>query len=133
MDMTTLKDFFAGMDVAALRQAADDLVARAISFTAPIPDSAMIGIFLALLVGLHWSHVRASRRARAALQAVYTNELVKANRLTHQARAEVTHARLEIERERQKKRRVERRAPDRNASRPIALVTQVAERRPNFA
>ncbi len=136
MDLTSLKELISGIDLAEMKLVAADVAARIAAFETSVPDSVMLGLFIVLLLGLHRAHVRAALRARTALQAAYAAELVTANRLVHHARNNLASARLEIERERQRKRRLERHGPsrgDRPVSRPLSIVADAAERRPTFA
>ncbi|MEO1678365.1 MAG: hypothetical protein AAFU80_09425 [Pseudomonadota bacterium] len=120
-------DFTPVMDLAT-QYGITDAIAAIAAFSVPVPDAAILGLFAFLLIAIHRSHRRGLARTRLALEDAYTAELVTANRRAYQARGELTKLRLEMERERQKKRRLERRTPQQQHRRPRSNpIVQVHE------
>lgn len=123
MDLTFFKDLLGRVDASAI-------ATRVETFEAPVPDSLLLALFVVILLALHRAHIKATRRMKARLEAAYAAELVTANRRVHQARNELSKANLEIEHERQNKRRLQRRRPvrgERPKTRPLILMNPGAQ------
>ncbi|SFS15303.1 hypothetical protein [Yoonia litorea] len=71
----------------------------------PIPDAALVVAFVLALYAVRLSASAAKDSVRDEVEQLYQAELLQANRKIQQAKAELRKAQLEIERERQKRRR----------------------------
>ncbi|MEL6585406.1 MAG: hypothetical protein AAFY65_02540 [Pseudomonadota bacterium] len=92
-------------ELRALQDPALRLLDRVIGVELPIPDVALICAFALLLVAVNLSQRSTAKDIRADVEAIYQAELLTANRRAQQAKGELTKAKMEIERERQKRRR----------------------------
>ncbi|MDX8346852.1 hypothetical protein SLH49_02530 [Cognatiyoonia sp. IB215446] len=85
--------------------AASQWMSHLMAFELPVPDAALILAFLLAAYAMRLSHRGATDQSRAEVENLYQAELLLANRRTHQAQGELRKAHLELERERQKRRR----------------------------
>jgi hypothetical protein len=121
MDLNKLTELFANV-------AWTDILTAVSAFEVPIPDAAILGIFVVLGIALVRSHRTAITEMRATLAEAYAEELVVANRRVHHARTDLTKARRELEHDRQRKRglqrlRVEAERPA--VVRPVSVLREV--------
>lgn len=115
--------------ITQLEAPAKALLADIQAFEAPLPDYLMLGAFVILLLALYRSGRKGINRVQTDLAGAYQKELLTANRRAHQARSELRRAHLELERERQRKRRAMRdQGPSNRGATPRRL--EPVERRP---
>lgn len=97
--MESLPDFDTVMTTLA------DWSARVLNLELPIPDAALIFAFLLIIYAMRLNARSTKDGVRMDVEEVYQAELLLANRRAQQAKGELRKAHLEIERERQKRRR----------------------------
>ena len=78
---------------------------RALAIELPVPDVAVLAASLLGMVCIFLSQSGRAQDAQAELEDVYRAELLSANRRTQQVQGALRRAHLDIERERQKRRR----------------------------
>ena len=97
---------------------------RILSMELPIPDAALIFAFILITFAMRSTARSSKDDLRAEIEEVYQSELLLANRRAQQAKGELRKAELEIERERQKRRREAMRGGDtRRTKSPRLLET----------
>ncbi|MEL6243230.1 MAG: hypothetical protein AAFV87_08455 [Pseudomonadota bacterium] len=82
-----------------------DLVAFFAGIELPVPDAVIILLALALISLVSISGARAKKTAMDEVAKAYQAELVRANRNSQHASADLARARAELERQRQRNRR----------------------------
>jgi uncharacterized protein (DUF3084 family) len=121
MDLSKLTALFA--DVAPR-----DILTAVMAFDVPIPDAAILGIFVVFGLGLMRSHRVALRGMRAQLEQAYAAELVVANRRVHHARSDLDTMKRELEHGRQRKRGLQRKramVEKPGSVRPVSVLREV--------
>ncbi|MEM9788248.1 MAG: hypothetical protein AAF801_17250 [Pseudomonadota bacterium] len=82
-----------------------DGINRLVAFDLPVPDAALLLAFVLAAYAIRLGHRSATDQVRADVENLYQAELLLANRRMHQAQADLRKAHMELERERQKRRR----------------------------
>ena len=88
-----------------IRASVDVWLTRLVTFDLPIPDTALLLAFALAAYALRLNNRSTAEQARTDVENLYQAELLLANRRTHQAQSDLRKAHLELERERQKRRR----------------------------
>ncbi|PJI91533.1 hypothetical protein BC777_0362 [Yoonia maricola] len=92
-------------DFDTILTALTDWTARILSIELPIPDAALVLAFVLMAYALRLNTRAIKEDVRADIEEIYQAELLLANRRTQQAKGDLRKAQMEIERERQKRRR----------------------------
>jgi hypothetical protein len=121
MDLTKLTEYFANVSPG-------DILNAVIAFDVPIPDAAILGVFVVLGAVLVRSHRVAMKSMRSQMEQAYAHELVVAHRRVHHARADLGTAQRELEHGRQRKRGLQRKraiVEKPGSVRPISVLREV--------
>ncbi len=89
-----------------------DWTNRILAVELPVPDAALIFAFILIIFAMRLTARSTKDSLRTEIEEVYQSELLLANRRAQQAKGELRKAELEIERERQKRRREAMRGGD---------------------
>lgn len=99
-----------------------DWSARILNLDLPVPDAALILAFILITLAMRLNARSSKESVRVQVEEVYQAELLLANRRAQQAKGQLHKANLEIERERQKRRREAARGNDTRKTKGPRLV-----------
>jgi hypothetical protein len=99
-------------DFDAIMTTITDWTNRILSVELPTPDAVLIFAFILIAFAMRLAARSSKDDVRTEIEEIYQTELLLANRRAQQAKGDLRKAHLEIERERQKRRRETMRGGD---------------------